>query len=373
MKIFLPWFGHFGDLVRDVLPWVWARWQPGDVIGGNPLHRTLYPAAPDPRLWEPVAQQYPDGFDYRRRPDDLEVALRDVAGAIAPGADLIVWAPDGEAYPKPPIPLPEPYAIDVVVAPRAKPYTDAKNGWPWAYLVEEVRRRGYRVGIAGSAAESATIVADVAAWDLDEPGDSITGTLRLLRGARLVVTLDSGIAHLASLVDAPQLVIYDQRGDERRSLAVRDGVPTQMRFADVHRWNQRLCLPVWGGLDAVLFAIDEALSRLRVVPGDIDASKGRHVSAMPSWQPGESLVLTEECRSLIMRPIGNDLIETCPVDDAVESSPPRASDVDTQATRQHICDGCERWTAGRCGAAGCPCALLGRSDLVSSRCPLGKW
>jgi hypothetical protein len=36
MTIFMPWFGHFGDLVRDVLPWIWAHYQPGDIIGGNP-------------------------------------------------------------------------------------------------------------------------------------------------------------------------------------------------------------------------------------------------------------------------------------------------------------------------------------------------
>jgi hypothetical protein len=57
---------------------------------------------------------------------------------------------------------------------------------------------------------------------LDNPlvnGDAVTGTLRLLRRARVVVSLDSGIGHLASLVDAPQIVAYPRRGDERGSMA----------------------------------------------------------------------------------------------------------------------------------------------------------
>ena len=150
--------------------------------------------------------------------------------------------------------------------------------------------------------------------------------MRLLRGARVVVTLDSGIGHLAALVDAPHLVLYPQRGDERRSLILRDGLPTPMRFADMHRQNQRLCLPVWGGVPKAIAAIDEVITRLCVVPGSIDTWKGRSVSAIPGWSKPETIALREADRSLVMRETGNDLIDTTPLED--RPVPPTAEEID---------------------------------------------
>lgn len=367
MKVFLPWFGHFGDLVRDVLPWIWAQHQPGDIVGGNPLHGPLYPAPPDPCLWTPVQAHHPAGYDYRIRPEALDERLRAIAQVLWPRADLVTWAPDGEHYPKPPILLPEPQPVDVVLAPRAKPYEDAKNGWPWAILARSCRERGWIVGLAGSRAESAAIPADVAAWDLDPAGDAVTGTLRLLRGARVVASLDSGIGHLASLVDAPQVVVYPHRGDERRSVVLRDGHPVAMRFADMHRWNQRLCLPAWGGPEQVLAAIEEALA-VHVLPGPIDAWKGRHLSDLPGALP--IAVIREVDRSLIMRPSGNDLIETAPLDERLP--PPGPAEVEHRAATCRACPH-HRADCDRCGLCGCAFVIADRAASPVARCPEGRW
>jgi hypothetical protein len=366
-RVFLPWFGHFGDLIRDVLPWLWATWQPGDIIGGNSLHGALYPAPPDLRLWAPVQEHYPAGYDYRIRPEALEERLRAVAQAVWPRADLVAWAPDGEVYPKPPIPLPEPHPVDVVLAPRAKPYADAKNGWPWADLARSCRERGWIVGLAGSRAESAEIPADVAAWDLDPAGDAVSGTLRLLRGARVVVSLDSGVGHLASLVDAPQVVVYPQRGDERRLAVLRDGHPVAMRFVDMHRWNKRLCLPAWGGPDQVLAAIAEVLTA-RLLPGSVDTWKGRHLSDLPDAPP--IAVIREADCSLIMRPSGNDLIETAPLDERFP--PPSPVEVERRAA---LCRVCHHYRADsdRCGLCGCAFVITERVASPIARCPEGRW
>ena len=370
MRVFLPWFGHFGDLVRDVLPWLWAHYQPGDVIGGKPLHGALYPVTPEPALWAPVATHYPVGYDYHIRPGELQIELRRIAGERWPGAHILAWAPDGETYPKPPIPLPESYPVDVVLAPRAKPYADAKNGWPWDDLANACRARGWTVGLAGSRAESASEIADVTAWDLDPAGDDVTGTVRLLRGARVVVTLDSGIGHLASLVDAPQMVIYPRRGDERRALPLRDGVPTRMRFADMHRWNQSLCLPVWGGVPETIAAIEEVLTRMRVVAGSIDAWKGRSVSAIPGWSNPQTIVLREPDRSLVMRETGNDLIDTAPLED--RPSPPPAEEIER---RRASCLACDRYRPGndQCSLCGCGFIVAERIRSPVARCPGGRW
>jgi hypothetical protein len=369
MKVFLPWFGHFGDLVRDVLPWIWAQYQPGDIIGGNPLHGLLYPVPPDPRLWAPVQAHYPAGYDYRIRPEDLEERLRVVAQDLWPRADLVTWAPDGEHYPKPPIPLPEQHPVDVVLAPRAKPYEDAKNGWPWAILARSCRERGWIVGLAGSRAESTDVPADVAAWDLDPASDAVTGTLRLLCGARVVVSLDSGIGHLASLVNAPQVVVYPQRGDERRSVVLRDGHPVAMRFADMHRWNQHLCLPAWGGASEVLAAIDEA-TRARVLPGAIDAWKGRHLAEIPGWSAPEVIVVREADRSLVMRLTGNDLIETASLDDL-----PLAPSPEEAERRAGCCRACPHYRVGsdQCAMCGCAFVITERVHSRVARCPEGRW
>jgi hypothetical protein len=367
MTVFLPWYGHFGDLVRDVLPWLWAHYRPGDIVGGSPLHGPLYPAPPDPRLWAPVEAHYPAGYDYHIRPEPLVEDLRRVAQNWWPRADLLAWAPDGEDYPKPPIPLPESHPVDVVLAPRAKPYADAKNGWPWADLARSCRERGWIVGLAGSQAESADVPADVAAWDLDPAGDAVTGTLRLLRGARVVVTLDSGIGHLASLVDAPQVVVYPRRGDERRSVVLRDGHPVAMRFADMHRWNQRLCLPAWGGPADVLATIGDVL-RAQVLDAPIDAWKGRHLAAVPG-KP-DVAVIREAERLLVMRPMGNDHIEIDPVDDL-----PPAPLPDEIARRAAICCSCQHYRASndRCALCACAFVVAERSRSPLARCLGGCW
>jgi len=377
MTVFLPWFGHFGDLVRDVVPWIWARYQPGDVISGNPQHGPLYPAPPEPCMWELVTAHYPAGYDYRIRPDALEADLRRTAQARWPRAEIVSWEP-GETYSKPPLALPEPYPVDVVLAPRIKPYHDAKNGWPWADLAQRCRARGWSVGVAGSRAESidvhADVEADVAAWDLDPADDAVTGTLRLLRGARVVVTLDSGIGHLASLVDAPQVVIYPHRGDERRSLVLRDGHPVQMRFADMHRWNQRLCLPASGGPSEVLRVIDDVLTRVRVFAeagaGAIDVWKRRSVSDFQGWSRPEILLLREAERTLVLRETGNELIEAAPL--SARPVPPTSEEI---ARRRASCLACVSYQPGsdRCALCGCGFVIAERIRSPVARCPGNRW
>jgi hypothetical protein len=411
MTVFLPWIGTFGELIRDVLPWLWAHWQPGDIIGGNPAHAALYPTPPDPRLWTLVAAHYPLGFDHHIPANPAEVAIRQVAADLWPHASLRTWAPDGEVYPKPPISLPEPHPVDVVLAPRAKPYADAKNGWPWADLTRVCHERGWTVGLAGSRAESAEVPADVAAWDLDPVGDAVTGTLRLLRGAGVVVTLDSGIGHLASLVDAPQLVLYDHLGDECREVPILDGVPTRMRFADMYRWSRRLCRPVSGDVAAVICAIETVLSggdlptyaqvtaaqveRLAAIDPTIRAQfeatgptsactadtilrryQTRHLD---DWcrdlglvpRPNE-VIIPAAIGTLVLRPGGTQFTPTSSEPLSPPAQPLPAPE-NLAVHRCGLCGSCPHWRNDRCGVAGCACAGLGQPDHLLSRCPEGQW
>jgi hypothetical protein len=411
MTVFLPWVGTFGELIRDALPWLWAHWQPGDIIGGNPAHAALYPTPPDSRLWAPVATHYPLGFDHHIPANPAEAAIRQVAADLWPHASLRAWAPDGEAYPKPPIPLPEPHPVDVVLAPRVKSYADAKNGYHWTELARVCREHGWTVGLAGSRSESAEVLADVAAWDLDPAGDAVTGTLRLLQGSRVVVTLDSGIGHLASLVDAPQLVLYDHPGDECREVPIRDGVPTRMRFADMHRWNQRLCRPISGDVAAVVCAIETVLAGGDLpTHAQVTAAQVEHLAAIDpairdqfeatgptSACTADAIVrryqtrhLNDWCRGLDLVPCPNEVTIPAAIGTLVlraggtqftpastgplpPPAQPHPAPEDLAVHRRGICGSCASWMNDRCVVAGCACTGLGQPDHLLSRCPEGQW
>lgn len=141
------------------------------------------------------------------------------------------------------------------------------------------------------------------------------------------------------------------------------------RFSDLHRRNQRLCLPVWGGVPEAIATIDEVLTRLRVVPASIDAWKGRSVSAIPGWSKPETIVLREADRSLVMRETGNDLIDTAPLEDL--PSPPTAEEIDA---RRASCLACDRYRPGndQCSLCGCGFVVAERIRSPVARCPM-RW
>jgi hypothetical protein len=188
--------------------------------------------------------------------------------------------------------------------------------------------KGWITGIAGTPEESEEILGNFNSWDLETANDSVTGSLRLLKGTRCVVTLDSGIGHLASLVDAPQLVIYNRPGDENAELVVRDDVKVKMQFQAMLDWNQNLCRPISGGVPDVIAAIETVL-----------AGKGAElpVSLGPSTQI------------------------------------PILADGATSTARLRVCQRCDSWSVDHCTVAGCACTGTGFAARALSRCPRGLW
>lgn len=189
-----------------------------------------------------------------------------------------------------------------------------------------------------------------------------------MRSSRLV-SLDSGSGHLASLVDTPQVVVYPQRGDERRSVVLREGMPVQMRFGDMHRWNQRLCLPAWGGPSEVLAAIDGPCA-----PASYPALSTRHLADVPGWSAAEVIVVRETDRSLVMR---------CDRP-ATTSSRRRRSMICRQPHRRKkrssvliadCCRVCPHYRAGndQCAMCGCAFVIAERVRSRVARCPEGRW
>jgi hypothetical protein len=329
MQIFLPWRGHFSELIRDILPWVWAHHQPGDILGGNPVHHRLYPGGLSPELWGPVASAHPQGYDAHVESAGLDAALYTVAQRCWPNTSCRApWLEVLYHNPKPAIPLPDPVNVDVVLAPRQKHY--AKNRWPWEELAMVCRSKGWRLGVAGAESESESLPVEETSWHLDPPGDAVTGTLKLLRGARCVVTLDSGIGHLASMVDAPQLVIYNRPEEQHGWIQAQDGRTVHARFKDMLAWNQNLCRPILGTVPAIIAGIEEVL-----------AGRGAQLPVALKDTPNVVPLM----------------------------APPEVA-----STRLTVCKGCTEWTADqRCRVAGCACTGAGFASRSSSRCPLQKW
>lgn len=93
--------------------------------------------------------------------------------------------------------------FDVVVAPRKREYGSAKNWSAWPVLTEWVAGDGYDVFAAG-APDSSYDVPCLWAWRFDRFLDA---SIEAIRGARLVVATDAGIAHLAVACGTPLLIV----------------------------------------------------------------------------------------------------------------------------------------------------------------------
>jgi len=52
---------------------------------------------------------------------------------------------------------------------------------------------------------------------------------------------------------------------------------------------------------------------------------------------------------------------------------PLPADATLAAARRAVCASCDSMRDGRCSAAGCGCAGEAQPDVLSSRCPLGRW
>lgn len=198
----LPALGEFGLRLRYHVPAVHHMAQRGEVVAFHePGEECLYPAC--------ELVEVPRVHDDLRRGtvgkafDAMEDAKR-IASERWPGAKMVQTAkgmPEARFVPEPVTR----YGIhaDVVVCPRWRAYGASKN-WPdWAWLVEQLSAAGLKVFAAGAPDTSADVECD-RAWDRERFLDA---SVEAMRSARLVVSTDAGLAHLAVLCGAPLLLI----------------------------------------------------------------------------------------------------------------------------------------------------------------------
>jgi hypothetical protein len=77
---------------------------------------------------------------------------------------------------------------------------------------------------------------------------------------------------------------------------------------------------------------------------------------------------------LVMRADGSETWEpTIAGTPRAPDPPPRPAEPALVSARRDACAVCESLRDARCSASGCGCALEGKPEVWSSRCPLGKW
>jgi ADP-heptose:LPS heptosyltransferase len=167
--------------------------------GRGPQSHELLRATDPAKLW---AFSVPDGPSWIDEEHEVRRWCRLLAhfGVPADPNDLDLAVPE----------VPVPHGV-TVVHPGAK---SPSRRWPparFAAVCRRLRSAGHRVVITGSAAEHALAVRVAAAAGLT--GDAVLATgmaelLALVAHARLVISGDTGIAHLATAYRTPSIVLF---------------------------------------------------------------------------------------------------------------------------------------------------------------------
>jgi ADP-heptose:LPS heptosyltransferase len=150
----------------------------------------------------------------------------------------------------------DPAARYVCLHPGASRPANRWDPAAFAAVGDHLAARGLRIVLTGTAAERAA-VAGVARRrrgpSLDLAGRTSVGSLAaLFAGAALVVTNDTGAAHLAAAVRAPSVIVFAPDGDPGR-------------WAPLDRERHRAVVPpatparAWPSVAAVLAAVDDRL------------------------------------------------------------------------------------------------------------------
>ena len=156
----------------------------------------------------PASKSWPvdEQWDYPDRP----AAWGDMVAGLVPGPPPAAYHP--AAWPAPPATLPAPlpatpYAVLHVGASTPLKQWDAAR---WANLAQRLAARGIEPVWSAGAGETAI----VAACDPEARHRSFAGTLalaqiwQLLAGAALLVSPDTGIAHLGRIVATPTVALF---------------------------------------------------------------------------------------------------------------------------------------------------------------------
>jgi hypothetical protein len=212
--VILPYLGEFGHLVLSHLRFV--HWYPAaeKIVCCQPGDECLYPSATE--FFYDWTHPIPDqlrcvhgGYGISGSSTAADDDLRPVLSAKYPSLSLIRpqydchWhTSDGIKF-SPTIihrlPL-----VDIALGVRRRQFVTAKNWGHWGSVARSLQGVGLRVGLVGSRETSYDFTADAKAWD--HPSGDTAGSVDLMHHCRLYVGTDTGVSHLAALMDVPSLI-----------------------------------------------------------------------------------------------------------------------------------------------------------------------
>jgi hypothetical protein len=261
--VLLPWLGEFGWMIMRHVRWAHAYQADSKIVCCQPGHECLFPSGTAffTDWTNPIAENRRcehTAYQDRGATDRFYAELTPRLKALFPRHEIATphyichWHmadhPSYKFRPTAPRALPK---VDVTLGVRRRAF-GAERNWPyWSDLAALLRAVGLTVGILGDPATSHDCAADGRAWD--HPQGPTAGTVDLLSGCRLYVGGDSGISHLAALLDVPTLLIDGPNSAQIGPMARAN-----------HRFFSKLPASAWQSLDAVYGA---ALRCLQVLDG----------------------------------------------------------------------------------------------------------
>lgn len=215
-RVILPWRNEFGTMLMHHVRWVHSLAGLEKVVFCKPGQEVLFPSATSFRHdWE-------DAPDHMKRsklwhdPGHKKYMVELEARARLEYPQHEVLQPPRKHPYRPQLKMKLEQGVldrkvDVVLAPRYRQHAMNRNFQHWQELADGLQARGYIVGLTGAQATSldnAKIEHGLKGWNLGGDREQ----LQLMNTARLTVTTDSGIAHLAVLNQNPLMVLYDNPG-----------------------------------------------------------------------------------------------------------------------------------------------------------------
>jgi hypothetical protein len=215
--VFPPYIGEFGWMLMTYARYV--NWFVADekVVCCRASQECLFPSASAFFTdWEnPIPEAFRQGHTNCRdwgAHDRFQTQLLPVLQAKFPGYDIVTptydchWhMSDGQGFKFHPMAQHRLPAVDIVIGPRRRAYEEIRNWEQWPAFASVIKERGLKLGVVGMLETSYECAADACAWDHPE-GDN-AGSIDLLSHCRLFIGIDSGMAHLAALLDVPSILL----------------------------------------------------------------------------------------------------------------------------------------------------------------------
>lgn len=212
LDIVSPFYGEFGFLILKHVRYVHYLNTPNKIVCCPRGHESLYPTATGffYDYNDPVPQSNKHNGNWYIPNEALDQRLRQLfptATIIQPVYDCHWHVSD---LIKPSLKA-TPYfdKTDLVISPRNKSLFEERNWKHWPRIIQALQHHNFKIGIAGSKETSTNYPNTAQAWD--HPDGDITGSIDLLNNTRLYLGTDSGLTHLAALLDISTLAFRNDK------------------------------------------------------------------------------------------------------------------------------------------------------------------